>query len=216
VKLIFSKQRDVGYAVYKQNKKNTMKDIRKFVINLERRPDRIESLNLPFDFEIFTATDGKITFPDAPIKLIGHYGCWDSHRRLLEKIKQENIEYTLILEDDVVVIDNFNEVFQLILNELPEDWDLLYLGGWNKGEIKKYSEHLNIAEHVLTTHCFLVRQKFVDTMLETINSNKFKIDVVFSKFLPMGKCFISNPIIAWQRENYSDIEHKVTSNLHLR
>lgn len=189
---------------------------KKYVINLKRREDRLKELVLPFEYEVFEATDGKVAFPDAPIKLVGHYGCWDSHRRLLEKIKEEKIEYTLVLEDDVVVVDDFIENLQLILNELPEDWDLLYLGGWNKGEIKKYSERLNIAEHILTTHCFLVRQKFVDTMLDTINRNRYKIDVVFSEFLPKGKCFISKQIIAWQRENFSDIENKVTSNLHLR
>lgn len=189
---------------------------KKFVINLKRREDRLRELKLPFDYEIFEATDGKIHFPNEVANLVGHLGCWDSHRRLLEKIKEENIEYTLIFEDDAVVCDDFIKKMEIVVSELPEDWDLLYLGGWNTGEIKKYSEHLNLAEDVLTTHSYLIRQKFVDTLLSSIYNRKFKIDVVFCDALKKGKCFISNPVLSWQREGYSDIVNKVTNNVHLK
>jgi hypothetical protein len=34
------------------------------VINLERRTDRLSSINLPFEYNVFKATDGKKPCPD--------------------------------------------------------------------------------------------------------------------------------------------------------
>jgi len=189
---------------------------KKIVINLKRRTDRLEQINLPFDYEIFEATDGKVEFADYQPKKQGFMGCWDSYRRLFNKIKEENIEYTLILEDDVEVVENFQERLNNVISELPDDWDLLYLGGWNVGDIVKYSDKLNHAKKVYTTHAFIVRQKFVDTVIKGINERQWKVDVLISDILPLGNCFICNPILAWQREGFSDIENRETNNLHLK
>jgi GR25 family glycosyltransferase involved in LPS biosynthesis len=140
-------------------------------------------------------------------------GCWDSHRRLFNKIKEENIEYTLIMEDDVDLVENFQERLNDVISELPDDWDLLYLGGWNVGDIIKYSDKLNLAKKVYTTHAFIVRQKFVDTVIKGINERQWKVDVLISDILPLGNCFICNPTLAWQREGFSDIENRETNNL---
>ena len=33
-----------------------------YVINLEKRKDRLENLKLPFDYKVFLAKDGKIEY----------------------------------------------------------------------------------------------------------------------------------------------------------
>ena len=193
-----------------------MKEIKKFVINLKRRTDRLEQINLPFEYEIFEATDGKVEFNDYPVKQQGFMGCWDSHRRLFTDVKDKNINTVMVLEDDIEVCDDFNNKLEKIMNELPEDWDLLYLGGWNVGDVEKYSESLNHAKKVYTTHAFIVKDKFYDTILESINSRKWKVDVLISDILPKGNCFICDPTIAWQKEGFSDIENRITNNIHLK
>jgi len=108
---------------------------------------------------------------------------------------------------------------------LPFDWDLLYIGGWNLGEIKKYSEHLNIAEKVYTTHAYMIRNKFIDVVLQLLSNQNinnynpnecWKIDLLFSQVLTKGKCFICSPLLAWQRSGFSDIVGKITDNTHLK
>jgi GR25 family glycosyltransferase involved in LPS biosynthesis len=189
--------------------------MKKLVINLKRRTDRLEQINLPFDYEIFEATDGKEKFSEFG-KMQGHIGCWDSHRRLFTEVKDKNIDMVMVLEDDIEVCEDFNKKLEKVMTELPEDWDLLYLGGWNIGDVEKYSESLNLAKNVLTTHAFIVRSKFYDTILEGINSRKWKIDILISETLSKGNCFICNPTIAWQKEGFSDIENRVTNNIHLK
>ena len=188
----------------------------KFVINLKRRPDRLTQVNLPFEFIVFEATDGKEVFLDAPIKNKGFLGCLDSYRRLFKLAKDKNLESIMIFEDDIEVPNDFNFKLEKIILELPEDWDLLYLGGWNVGDKIKYSESLDVAKRVYTTHGFIVRSKFYDTILESINSRDWKVDVLIADTLPNGNCFICNPTIAWQKEGFSDIENKITNNTHLK
>ena len=192
-----------------------MSQIKKYVINLKRRGDRLKKLNLPFKYEVFEATDGKEKFSEFG-KMQGHIGCLDSHRRLINLAKKDNIETLMVMEDDIEVDKEFNIKLEKIMNQLPEDWDLLYLGGWNVGENKKYSELLDVAEKVLTTHAFIVKNKFFDTIIDGFNVRDWKVDVLLSDVLIKGKCFIANPTIAWQKEGFSDIENKITNNLHLK
>jgi hypothetical protein len=161
--------------------------MKKYVINLKRRTDRLEQIKLPFDFEIFEATDGQVEFSDYPVKQQGFMGCWDSHQRLFTEAKNKNIDTIMVLEDDIEVC-----------------------------EVERYSESLNRVKNVLTTHAFIVRSKFYDTILESINSRKWKVDILISEALSKGNCFICDPTIAWQKEGFSDIENRVTNNIHLK
>lgn len=178
-----------------------------YVINLEKRTDRIDELEfakIPFPYERFRATDGDVFLNEEENKYMrGHFGCWDSHRRLLEHLQYSSDDYTLVLEDDVQFVDGL--LISELMAELPSDWDLLYLGGLNKGEIKKFSEHLDIAETIWQTHAYIIRKKFIPILLEQLNNYRWKVDIVFSEALVKGNCFISNPPIAIQRESYSDI-----------
>lgn len=187
----------------------------KFLINLKRRDDRLKLINLPFNYKIFEATDGKVKYVDYPKNEQGFMGCLDSHRRLFSFAKENDINTIMILEDDVIVCDDFIIKLKKVMSELPDNWDLLYLGGWNVGEKIKYSDSLDVAKKVYTTHAFIVKNKFFDTIINQINSRDWKVDVLLSEVLEKGNCFICNPTIAWQREGYSDIENKITNNKHL-
>lgn len=180
-----------------------------FVINLDKRPDRMiemETANVPFQYERFTATDSS-TFTDEKNKFMrGHLGCWNSHLRLLKHIKELGIEMALVLEDDCQFIQEYN--LDEIMSELPDDWDLLYLGGLNKAERKPYSKHLDVAQYIYQTHAYIIRNKFLDTLISTVEKYPYKIDIVFSQALSKGNCFITNPTIANQRESFSDITLK--------
>jgi len=187
--------------------------IKTYVINLERRKDRLDALSIPFEWDRFEAFDGS-NLP--PSKMRGHIGCLYSHRNLLNKIKSEKNEATMIFEDDVVLCDDFSSRLDAVLEDLPDDWDLLYLGGWNVGDKKNFSDRIDIAEKIYTTHAYIIRDKFIDIALQHLDSRDWKVDVLLAESLVHGKCFICNPVLAWQREGFSDIANKTTNNIHLR
>jgi len=66
--------------------------------------------------------------------VLGHIACSLSHRNLYKHIIENKYQRVLIFEDDVIpVIESLKHIIES-LNELPEDWELVYLG-YNKHEI---------------------------------------------------------------------------------
>lgn len=180
-----------------------------FVINLPHRTDRIEQLSIPKEivetYELFPATDGSSFAFEKSKRIRGHMGCWDSHRRLMETIKDAGNGATLVLEDDCIFIKDAD--LQKYLNELPKDWDMLYLGGINQDAPESFSEHLDYAKNILQTHAYIIRDTFIPTLLQVLTNHRWKVDIVFSEAIKRGKCFICNPPIALQSDSKSDINN---------
>lgn len=192
-----------------------IEDLKTYVINLDRRPDRLNELKLPISWERFSATDGQ-KYTESPVKERGWRGCYDSHLRLINKLKNEESNYFLILEDDVEVCDNFIEKLERIINELPKEWELLFLGGWNVGDKTKYCEGIDIANKVYCMHAYMIKSELIDKLINKFSSRIYKVDVLLAELLPEINSYICNPTIAWQRPGFSDIENRKTNNVHLK
>jgi len=126
-----------------------------------------------------------------------------SHIEAIGKIKGNG----LILEDDIK-FKNLDTLEQAI-KELPEDWDLFYLGANIRAErLKRYSTNLFHLENAWTTHAIAYSEKGAKWILENFHED----DVIYDEFLRINqeklKCFIISPLIAFQRAGYSDIEKR--------
>lgn len=182
-----------------------------FVINLEKRKDRLDTLSIPFDYKIFVATDGKVKYKSHnwSDRIKSHKGCLDSHKRLLEENLKKDLDAILVFEDDVQPCENFENKFYDIIESLPEDWDMIYFGGW--GKVSKYSEKLNKAIRILTTHSYLINKKFIPKVLEQFEKNvEYQVDVSIVQIQNQNNCFITNPPLCVQKKGYSDIVNKNT------
>lgn len=108
------------------NKNNT------FLINLDRRPDKLEEsakqlTQVGLEFTRIAAIDGK----DLPSnELTGpQQGCFLSHKMAWQRIIQDGLSYALIFEDDICFSDDFNKRFSCILNRLENmNWEHFHLG----------------------------------------------------------------------------------------
>jgi len=98
-------------------------DIRKVVINLKRRPDRLEQFNqemnyMGWDYEVFEAIDGG-----------GYVGCALSHQKIIEDFLKTDDEYIMVFEDDSFFMPYTKNQLEKSLNELSNlDWDFFHLG----------------------------------------------------------------------------------------
>jgi GR25 family glycosyltransferase involved in LPS biosynthesis len=75
----------------------------------------------------------------------GVIGCFLAHRKLLEGIaadKADKSEATLIFEDDIVFPSNFLESLETIKGQLPNDWDLVFLGNTSSRRGKQVSKNI--------------------------------------------------------------------------
>ena len=117
--------------------------MKKFVINLKRRPDRLKQFleRCPYtDLEIVYGFDAKNphlenkkerkifdSFSNSRKVRTGARGVWISHLRIWKKMVDTGIQRAMIFEDDAL----FNENFEESINDLnyPESMNILFIGG---------------------------------------------------------------------------------------
>ena len=139
---------------------------RVYVINLPRRKERLESFfqkipaDWPFRFpEQYVAIDGGLV--PSPAWWDGGggaWGCYKAHLRILEDCLSNEINSVLILEDDAVVVEGFAEKVQEFWKHLPEDWEMVYLGGQhiqeNQGLPRKVNDWVYKPFNINRCHCY--------------------------------------------------------------
>lgn len=145
------------------------------------------------------------------VKEIGpHQSFSHSERNILLDFLHSDAETLLHLEDDCV----FRDVGHLpqAINELPDDWDVLYLGAnlvlWDNGEPwpERYSDHLFRVKCAWTTHAIAYNKKCVRRILEgqpSFDAQMF--DNWLSTRLPELNAFCVAPMVAYQRPRISSI-----------
>lgn len=73
---------------------------------------------------------GKMTTGDVPERV---YCCGKSKELLLRQHKANfPDEDLLLMEDDVIFTEDANEKYNQFIIDVPENWSLLYLGGWHE------------------------------------------------------------------------------------
>ena len=139
---------------------------RVYVINLPRRKERLEAFfqkipaDWPFRFpEQYSAVDGGLaSHPDWWNGGGGAWGCYKAHLRILEDCLSNEIHSVLILEDDAICIEGFTEKVQEFWRHLPEDWEMIYLGGQhiqeNMGLPRKINDWVYQPFNVNRCHCY--------------------------------------------------------------
>ena len=123
---------------------------RVYVINLPRRNERLDAFSkrIPADWpfrspERYIAIDGGLaTPPDWWKGGKGAWGCYKAHLRILEDCLNNEINSVLILEDDAVFVEGFVSKVHEFWNHLPDDWEMVYLGG------QHIQEHLRLPRRV--------------------------------------------------------------------
>lgn len=117
-----------------------------YVINLDRRKDRLERLwsnspELEERVERWPAIDGRgLTLTPAIARLLkpndffwkkAVTGCALSHLGLWHKLACEtpDVKNYLILEDDVKLRPDWEKAWRSAEDDIPEDYDIIYLGG---------------------------------------------------------------------------------------
>ena len=132
---------------------------------------------------------------------------------MLNEFLQSGGNRFLALEDDVIFKDYGN--LETALSELPEDWDIVYLGA-NVTEEKPeyYSKHLRRVRSAWTTHAIGYTRKAIEKILAKYvdwETSGMYDDWLSREFLPNNNCYIIAPMIAWQRPVYSNLWNREVS-----
>lgn len=132
----------------------TVDSISVYLINLDISRDRLEFMNEQckrekIEYARFPAVNGKeldiSSMDNVTNKKMtrGAVGCTLSHIGIWEDAERKGHENIMVLEDDVVLAKNFKAKLAKILSEVPDDFDILYLGGSNL-KVKRVSPNIGV------------------------------------------------------------------------
>jgi len=188
-------------------------------INLASRTDRNEhvknelkkiGVNNPERFNAVKLEDGAL-------------GCSMSHLKCVEYAKKNNFEYVFICEDDIEFLNptQFLTQLQSFLNS-NVTWDVVLVAGNNMLPYLHVNDTCIKILNCQTTTGYIVKREYYDTLIDNYKTgiqkfmreptnNEYKIDIYWFKLQRKDNWYLIIPLTVVQREDYSDIEKKVTN-----
>jgi len=188
-------------------------------INLDERTDR--RVNAEKEFKKI-GIDSPTRFK--AIKLANDaLGCSMSHLKCLDLAKTNNFDNILICEDDIEFLDP--ELFLSQLKKFMESndrWDVVLIAGNNMIPYAPVNETCIKIYNCQTTTGYIVKKSYYDTLIQNYKegiskllkdptNNDYKIDKYWLNLQRIHKWYLIIPLTIVQREDYSDIEKKVTN-----
>jgi len=201
------------------------------VISLPFRTDRkgfiaeqFAKRNIPFEF--FDAIHGKSYydeiktknhFSDNALKYLskGSLGCIESHILNWKALVSSDFEAFLIFEDDVIINKSYEELLKVI-NSIPRDFDIVYLGSGsykNQLNAKTISENLFIPFSIRKgAYSYLISKKAAKKVLQEISPILITcggIDTI------LGVLTMKRKITTYHvKPDICQINYKLTSNIY--
>jgi glycosyl transferase family 25 len=199
-----------------------MKSIKNaFYINLESRPDRKTWCESQLRSIGIQATRfNAIKLPNGAI------GCSMSHLKCLQMAKEQRWDHLLIVEDDIEFTNPqlFKTQFEKFLTITPKnEWDVVVLAGNNMPPYEVVADYCVKVTKCQTTTSYMVNGHYFDTLIANIkegikflmkephNHRIYAIDKYWFKLQKKDRWFLITPLTVTQRQDYSDIEQRVTN-----
>lgn len=199
--------------------------IYKYVVNLDRRPDRMQSIQfemdyIGWDFERFSAVD-----------LNNHGGCSLSHIEIIKKAMEKGLDEVMVIEDDCVIMPYTKD----LIDDITENTKDLQYGVLNLSPTlnrpvnrsEKYSTLLDLTnfppklEHhrgIFATNMIVYHHSIYDEVLKLEvkeNLGYYAIDDFIYQFI-MSKKQSYSPVIplAPQKSSWSDVSQGIYNNFY--
>ena len=173
------------------------------VINLDSRPDRMESFDAQakkygIEYQRFSAV------PADPPKLPPTWACKESHKSVIKQAVEDNVKRLFVFEDDALFVEDFDTKFGELYSQLPEDWDMFYLGAWHL-QYENYKEGLVKMIDSYSAHAYGINAHYLDDAFSVVYKPK-AIDIALASKHPHIKAYCAKPALVGQTPGYSDIE----------
>lgn len=187
-----------------------------FCINLKHRTDRKEAMEEQFDkvtcldWDFVEAIYGNEERCCPPgFSTFNEYACLLSHLKALQLAREYDM--ALILEDDIEFVDNFDSKFEDLLNNIPKEWDIIYLTIYpNELEKLPLIEGFYVAIGQYGAMAYLVNKESTKKIIKEVEHKLFIYDQHLALIQNDRKCFIAKPLLCTLVDHtYSDLQRNV-------
>jgi hypothetical protein len=154
-------------------------------VSLDRRRDRWQRFQgrVPADWPFqkvlqAEAIDGQ-RCPPPPwwTESAGAWGCSRSHYRVIEQALNSGADSLLVFEDDAVFSKNFVADVREFFEHLPDDWQMVYLGGQllkvHFRPPAKVNDWVYRPFNVNRTHAYAVRGEMLEVLYRWLNEPRW-------------------------------------------
>jgi GR25 family glycosyltransferase involved in LPS biosynthesis len=158
----------------------------------------------------------------------GAIGCSMSHMRCIQIAKARNWDHVMVCEDDVLFtnVPLFLTQMSRFLATVPE-WDVVLLAGNNIPPFRVVNDACIQISNCQTTTAYIVKAHYYDTLIANYRAGihllmrnptqklEYAIDRYWFELQRRDRWFLITPLSVVQREDYSDIEQRITNYGHL-
>ena len=178
-----------------------------YVINLDSRQDRmaiaekqLKNANVS-NYKRFSAikVEPEDLFQYATISydrfekkyskyILGSLGCKLSHLEIIKEAQEKDYDRILILEDDILIDENINVIFEKATSQLKE-WDMFYLGGnyqyggyyanGNKWYQEAFSDNIQKLQGAMCACSYGLSKNIYSTILNNAFQSGQEIDIFY-------------------------------------
>ncbi len=192
------------------------------VISLVQRIDRREETTAELirigqdmreiNFYLAVKPQDRGPFPSPGVR-----GAFESHLQVLCQAADNEHGAALVLEDDVEFVRDFAKQ-QAVIDQLPSDWDILYLGHSSENpkpasEPERRLRECHPDEELIGLHCYAISQKALPPILRQLRQFPANEDPergiipmpvdgalnAIRRLSPSIRCYIADPPLANQR-----------------
>jgi glycosyl transferase family 25 len=192
-------------------------------INLDRRPERWQRMESRFaafnlgPVERISAIDGfKVPIPSDWPESPGAYGCLQSHLLVVRRARAEGRESVLIIEDDVLLDERFHEKFNERVQNLPENWDMLFFGCLHHDPPVSVASGIGRLRGSFSTFMYVVRHTAFDAFIRLNSRAKQAVDRNNTILQRLFNCYCFLPHLAWVDDSYSDAQGLRTRHWYIK
>lgn len=176
----------------------------KIVINL---PSRVERRAASFKtLKDFFGTGDNINFSDGVVLENTTHAVREAHKNAIRLASNVGSKRALIFEDDILFRDGALEYFNELINNLPEDYDVVLFGCYSGQIFQTENLFFDKINKFSGLQMYLINERAYDKVL-AYTGNK-PIDHWIGLNL---NCYISKKHFSYQADGYSDNAKTVTN-----
>lgn len=192
-----------------------------YCFNLKKRNDRLTHIKNQLkkinckNYNIIESVDGY-SIPNPTSLKNGMYGLVKTYLKLYDRLKNKDYNDLVIIEDDCIFSDDFVEKGENLINNVPDDWEMLYFGGNHNTHVGE-RQPMNINKDIIklhntySAHCVVLKKHVFEDLINTLKTFSIENDVFMAKLQKKYKAYSTKNKITWQLPGESNIENRVVN-----